>query len=137
MVNTEKTNLMPMSLANIRSRCLDRITELLKDSNGRLNADFGISGVQDLKVQLIDCAGGVRHQRENRGEPCREDRTDSGGVKGARRPEGVHAGLRVQQGDEGKGLHGQQRLPDGRRAAVRREQARFRTMERREEGLLL
>ncbi|GAA6360989.1 hypothetical protein [Bacteroides uniformis] len=59
MVNTEKTNLMPMSLANIRSRCLDRITELLKDSNGRLNADFGISGVQDLKVQLIDCAGAL------------------------------------------------------------------------------
>ena len=70
MVNTEKTNLMPMSLANIRSRCLDRITELLKDSNGRLNADFGISGVQDLKVQLIDCAARWRSS-SSAGKPRR------------------------------------------------------------------
>lgn len=56
MANMENTNLMPMNLMNIRNKCLDRITDLLKDRNGQINADFGISGVQDLKMQLIDCA---------------------------------------------------------------------------------
>ena len=53
---------------------LDRITELLKDSNGRLNADFGISGVQDLKVQLIDCAGALAEfviSGKTSGDVCR------------------------------------------------------------------
>ena len=118
---------------------LDRITELLKDSNGRLNADFGISGVQDLKVQLIDCAGALAEFVIS-GKTTESLVGKTGLTVAASRALAdrkvympVYAFNKVMR----ERLHGQQRLPDGRRAAVRREQARFRTMERREEGLLL
>lgn len=55
----DNTNLMPMNLMNIRSRCLDRMIELLKDDKGKLSSEFGITGVQDLKVQLVDCANAL------------------------------------------------------------------------------
>lgn len=52
----ENSNLSSVSLMTIRNKCLDRVIDLLKGSDGRLHPDFGISGVQDLKVQLVDCA---------------------------------------------------------------------------------
>lgn len=43
----------------IRNKCLEKVIDLIKDDKGKVNADFGIFGFQDLKVQLIDCAGAL------------------------------------------------------------------------------
>lgn len=55
----EDIKLSPANLISIRSKCLEKVVELIKDDKGKVNADFGIFGFQDLKVQLIDCAGAL------------------------------------------------------------------------------
>lgn len=55
----EEIKLASTNLMTIRNRCLDKVIELIKDKDGKFQDGFAICSIQDLKVQLIDCAGAL------------------------------------------------------------------------------
>lgn len=55
----DEIKLASTNLMTIRNRCLDKVTELIKDKDGKFQDGFAICGIQDLKVQLIDCASAL------------------------------------------------------------------------------
>lgn len=55
----EEIKLASTNLMTIRNRCLDKVIELIKDKDGKFQGGFAICSIQDLKVQLIDCAGAL------------------------------------------------------------------------------
>lgn len=51
--------LTPVNLMAVRGRWLEKLIDLIKGADGKISSDFGICGIQDLKVQLIDCANAM------------------------------------------------------------------------------
>ena len=55
----EEIKLASTNLMTIRNRCLDKVIEFIRDKDGKIQDGFAICGIQDLKVQLVDCASAL------------------------------------------------------------------------------